>query len=213
AVARDEAFCFYYQDNLDLLRAAGAELAFFSPLRDSRLPEGSEGVILGGGYPEVRAEALERNLPMREALRAFTASGRPIYAECGGLMYLTESIADLEGRSFEMVGLLPTRARMLPRRRALGYVEVTLRTDCLLGPRGAVARGHEFHYSEVEELPPSVERVYRVSKGKTSLAPGDAERLEGFRAENVLASYCHLHFLSNPQVAEALVEGCRGRGG
>ena len=120
-VARDAAFCFYYEDNLDLLREAGAELVFFSPLSDIELPPELGGLYLGGGYPELHAPALSNNSALREAIRCFAEKGRPIYAECGGFMYLCQSITDQADARFPMVGLFPFSARMQPRLRSLGY--------------------------------------------------------------------------------------------
>ncbi|MGE4559548.1 MAG: cobyrinate a,c-diamide synthase, partial [Desulfobulbus sp.] len=117
-VARDAAFCFYYEDNLDLLREAGAELVFFSPLNDTELPAGLQGLYLGGGYPELHAPALSENRAMREQIRSFAEGGRPVYAECGGFMYLCQSITDQAGARFPMAGLYPFAARMQPRLRS-----------------------------------------------------------------------------------------------
>jgi len=203
-VARDAAFCFYYPDNLDLLEAAGAELVFFSPLADEHLPEGMDGLYLGGGYPELHAARLAANSGLRQQIRSAAATGLPIYAECGGFMYLSEAIDQQP-----MVGVFPARARMLPRRRALGYREVTLSADSLLGPAGTMARGHEFHYSEME-LPEAISRCYRMTRRQ-----GEVVGEEGYRTGNVLGSYVHLHFGSNPQLPKNFVEFCRNhsRGG
>jgi cobyrinic acid a,c-diamide synthase len=198
AVARDAAFCFYYPENLELLEAAGAQLVFFSPLADEQLPQGIDGLFLGGGYPELHAPRLAANAPLRRQIRAAAAAGLPIYAEGGGFMYLSEAIDELP-----MVGVFPARARMLPRRRALGYRELTLSADSPLGPAGTRARGHEFHYSEME-LPDAVPRCYRLSRRQ-----GEAAGAEGFLIGNVLGSYIHLHFGSNPQLADHFVEFCR----
>jgi cobyrinic acid a,c-diamide synthase len=143
-VARDEAFCFYYADNLDALRAAGAEVVCFSPLRDAVLPPGISGLYFGGGYPEIYAAALSANRPLLAAVREAHAQGMPIYAECGGLMYLTEALEDAEGQRHPMVGLVPGVCRM-ERRLVMGYREVRLAADGLLGAAGQRLRGHEFH--------------------------------------------------------------------
>jgi cobyrinic acid a,c-diamide synthase len=145
-VARDEAFCFYYADNLDALRAAGAEVVWFSPLRDAVLPPGISGLYFGGGYPEIYAAALSANRPLLAAVREAHAQEMPIYAECGGLMYLTEALEDAEGQRHPMVGLVPGVCRM-ERRLVMGYREVRLAADGLLGAAGQRLRGHEFHYS------------------------------------------------------------------
>ncbi len=198
-VARDAAFCFVYEDNLRLLREAGAEIAEFSPLRDGSLPGGIGGVYLPGGYPELFADTLADNHAMKEELRQAVAAGMPVYAECGGFIYLTTGMADAP----PFVGIYPVTTRLLPRRKALGYREAELAADSILGRQGTVARGHEFHYSEMDEMPPEVERLYRVRKGGVDLGT------EGYRVGNCLASYIHLHFGSCPELAAAFVASCR----
>jgi cobyrinic acid a,c-diamide synthase len=200
-VAHDAAFCFYYRDNLALLRAAGAELVYWSPLTDRALPI-VDGLYLGGGYPELNAAALEANTEIRNSVRTFAAAGRPIYAECGGLMYLAEALEDLDGATHPMVGLLPATVRMRPRRLSLSYTEVTLQAASPLGPSGTVARGHEFHFSSLDPVPGTVSRAYRLRRRR-----GD-ERDEGYQIGNALLSYVHLHFASNPRLAESFVEAC-----
>jgi cobyrinic acid a,c-diamide synthase len=203
-VARDRAFCFYYPENLELLAGSGAELAFFSPLYDRTLPAGLHGIYLGGGYPELYAAQLSANSGMRQAVGEYAAQGLPIYAECGGLMYLAREIRDLEGQAHPMVGVFPFTVRMLPRLKALGYREVTLAAAGLLGPAGTRARGHEFHYSEMVGEPIGLPRIYRLTSRK-----GGEAVAEGYSEHNVLASYVHLHFSSNPEVARNLVASCR----
>jgi cobyrinic acid a,c-diamide synthase len=195
AVARDQAFSFYYEDNLDILRNLGAELVLFSPLADERLPDGISGLYIGGGYPEVHAERLSSNYSMLCSIRDFVHGGGNVYAECGGFMYLTEGIVDFEGRFHPMAGIFPTKARMLKKRKALGYVEIEALEDGL-----SKIRGHEFHYSEIDDMPPSVERAYRVTK-----ANGGEVWAEGYIYRNTLASYVHLHFGSNREWAERFV--------
>ncbi|MBI4245769.1 MAG: cobyrinate a,c-diamide synthase [Candidatus Rokubacteria bacterium] len=203
-VARDAAFQFYYAENLELLRAAGAELTFWSPLGDG-LPE-VDGLYFGGGYPELHARQLADNARALKAVGEFAAAGRPIYAECGGLMYLAETLEDLEGVPHRMVGVLPTTVRLLPRRMTLGYTEVRVAADTPLGPAGVVARGHEFHFSTIDPVPASVPRVYRL-QGR----PG-VERTEGYLCGRALLSYVHLHFGSNPALAANFVAACAARG-
>jgi len=203
-IARDEAFCFYYRDNLALLEAAGAELVNWSPLTDTVLPA-VDGLYFGGGYPELHGATLGANKIMLEAVRWFAAEGRPIYAECGGLMYLADAIEDLDGETHGMVGLLPATVRMRPRRLSLAYTEVALQEDSPLGVRGSVARGHEFHYSSLDPVPSSIARVYRLRRR------GGEEHAEGYRIGNALLSYVHLHFASNPEFARHFVEACAGR--
>lgn len=191
-VARDAAFSFYYEDNLDLLAAAGAELVAFSPLADSALPD-VDGLYLGGGYPEAHAATLAANTALRGAIRGFEG---PIYAECGGLMFLGEALDDAP-----MCGVLPLRTRMGERLRALGYREVVTTRDTVLGPAGTRFRGHEFHYSELVG-PPDLAPAYAMT-GRRGVGP------EGWARGNVLGSYVHAHFGSNPALAPHLVASCR----
>lgn len=203
AVAQDKAFCFYYQENIDLLRRAGAESVFFSPLEDEALPEDVHGVYLGGGYPELYASKLSANESMRARVRRAALEGMPVYAECGGLLYLLSSLEDSEGVAHPMAGVFPLQARMHSRLQALGYREVVLSADCLLGPRGAVLRGHEFHYTGLKESSGAALRTVYLVKDRLG-----RESAEGFAYGNVLASYIHLHFGSWPEAAEALVAAC-----
>jgi cobyrinic acid a,c-diamide synthase len=208
-IAFDEAFHFYYEDNLRRLEALGAELVRFSPVRDRRLPP-VDGLYLGGGYPEVHAEALSANRSMHEDVRAFAAAGRPIYAECGGLMYLAAGIRTLDEHVHPMVGLIPRQVVMRERLQALGYVEVETREHSLLGPAGLRFRGHEFRYSELQGASPELDRLYSVRSRR-----GDPAFREGYRCGSVLASYVHAHWASNPLAAEGFVDTCardaRGR--
>lgn len=202
AVARDAAFCFAYPDNLRLLEEAGAELHYFSPLADAALPDGVDGIYLPGGYPELFAARLAENAAMRQAILSAVERDMPVYAECGGFIYLTSGVAADEG-THAMVGIFPVLTRMLPRRKALGYREVELVGDGPVGRKGTIARGHEFHYSEMEEVPQRFERLYRVSRKGTFLG------FEGYRYRNCLASYIHLHFGSSPGIARDFVGHCR----
>ncbi len=204
AIARDAAFCFMYEDNLRLLREAGAELAFFSPLRDAVLPDGIHGIYLPGGYPELYAGELDENCSMKESIRMAVAADMPVYAECGGFVYLTEGIDASENQSSaDFAGVFPVRCRMLPRRKALGYRQTELTEDVGIGAKGNVARGHEFHYSEIVAMPEWVGLCYRVTRQGVTLG------FEGFRIRNCLASYIHLHFGSNPDIADTFVAACR----
>jgi cobyrinic acid a,c-diamide synthase len=197
-VARDAAFCFCYADNLRLLREAGAETVFFSPLNDTELPPAVAGIYLPGGYPELQADRLSTNVGMKRAIKSAVRAGMPVYAECGGLIYLSEGLED----AADFVGVFPARARMLPKRKALGYRQVETRADCIIGPAGTVARGHEFHYSEIDTLSDKIFRHYRVTRQGRELAD------EGYRFRNCLASYIHLHFGSNPAIAPSFVAAC-----
>lgn len=199
-IAWDPAFHFYYDHNLALLEAAGAALVRFSPCRDERLPE-VDGLYLGGGYPELHARALSDNHSMRDAIRSFAAQ-RPIYAECGGLMYLTAAIVTAEGERFPMVGLFSAEARMARERRALGYVEFETTRETLLGPPGTRLRGHQFRYSDLTGALPAT-TAYRAQ-----LRRGGASFEEGYVARQVLASYVHAHWGATPAVARAFVARC-----
>jgi cobyrinic acid a,c-diamide synthase len=203
-VARDAAFCFYYPDNLELLASYGAEIVFFSPLTDTRLPEEIAGLYLGGGYPELHAATLSENRRLKEEIHIGSRSGMPIYAECGGFMYLCSRLTDIAGRTHAMAGCFPFETHMLPRRRALGYREIRLAAPSLLGPPGGAGRGHEFHYSELSGDLGTVETVYEATPRS-----GQEMTAEGFRVHNTLGSYIHLHFGSNPAMACHFVENCR----
>jgi len=201
-VAMDQAFCFYYPDNLDALTAEGAELVPFSPIKDTRLPEGLGGIYLGGGYPELHAQKLAANSRLRSQVLAFSLKGMPIYAECGGLMYLCRELADMEGRVHPMAGCFSFSTRMLQRLKTLGYREITLKKNTILGQAGQKIRGHEFHYSEL--IPPAaVPGVYAVTSRS-----GESAIEEGFQVNNTLGSYIHLHFGSQPNAAAAFVQAC-----
>jgi cobyrinic acid a,c-diamide synthase len=233
AVARDNAFSFYYEDNLHILHEAGAEIIFFSPQQDSDLPQGTSGIYLGGGFPEIYAAQLTANRPLLAALRRAHAAGMPIYAECGGFMYLTEAIVDLEGQLHPMVGLIPGLSRMQPRLVSLGYRLVESPGNFLL-PQGVITRGHEFHWS-TWEIPPKDEGgrpVLSAAEGMkdevldfsafilypSSFTPawrirprqGDGDgKPTGYAHNNLAASYVHLHFAHNFQLAHNFVQACR----
>jgi cobyrinic acid a,c-diamide synthase len=212
AVARDEAFCFYYEDNLELLRAAGAEIVEWSPLVAERLPAGVDGLYFGGGYPELHASTLEAARGLREDLRRFAARGGMIYAECGGFMFLQRAIRLLDGREAAMAGVFPGVAAMRPRLVAIGYREYAMTLD----GRELTVRGQEFRHSELVDWPGSpvldAEEV-RLLSPPASVAPSGAE---GFAWRRVVAGYAHLHFASAPELAELLVAraaAARGAGG
>jgi cobyrinic acid a,c-diamide synthase len=203
AVARDPAFQFYYPDNLQALEHAGARLVFWSPMADQMLPE-ADGLYIGGGYPELYGHELAANAPMREAVRTFARSGRPVYGECGGLIYLAESLTDLDGHVWPMAGVLPVPVVMERSRLVIGYREVELASGGPLGPAGTRARGHEFHCSRLGDIPTAVARLYAVTDGR-----GGTPRAEGFVIDRTLLSYVHLHFGSNPDLAGNFVAACR----
>ena len=198
-VARDAAFSFLYEDNLDLLRAAGAEVVCFSPLDDKNLPERLDALYLGGGYPELYAAKLATNRSMTKAMRDFAAAGKPVYAECGGMLYLSQSLATTDGSTHTMAGVLPFHFAMTPRLVNFGYVTIKLTQDCLLGSAGAELRGHSFHYSRMV-AEPTAGTCYQVTYSLSRRVEA-----EGFRVGQVLASYIHLHFRTAPRIAEHFV--------
>ncbi|MCC7368333.1 MAG: cobyrinate a,c-diamide synthase [Chloroflexi bacterium] len=197
AVARDAAFNFYYEDSLDLLAAWGAELIPFSPLRDTALPADADAVYLGGGFPELFAAELADNQPMLDALRGAAAARFPVYAECGGLMYLQERLIDAGGQPHQLVGALPGSSTLVGKRLTLGYREAQARQPTLLAAAGQRLRGHEFHWS-VTESPPPIQAAYDILGGEA--------RVEGFAVGSLLASYLHVHLASGPGLASRFVE-------
>jgi cobyrinic acid a,c-diamide synthase len=207
ALARDEAFSFTYDDNLDLLRTAGAQIVPFSPLRDEALPPRTAGIFLCGGFPEIYAERLSVNRKLHAALRDAHHLGLPFYAECGGLMYLTESLQDASGAAHPMVGLLPGYC-VMGGRLMLGYrVARSAGASWFLNAEEEV-RGHEFHYStwhgRPADLPPAY--VIRPRSGGAEAQP------EGAQIGNLWASYVHVHFGTKPELAGRFVDACRFRG-
>jgi len=200
AVAKDKAFSFYYQDSLDLLEAWGAELIFFSPLQDTELPRDISGLYIGGGFPELYAAELTANEPMKQEIKIAAEGGMPIYAECGGLMYLGGNLRDLQGNEYPMVGAIPVSSRIDSPRLSLGYRTVQALGDGPLLHRREIVRGHEFHWSVVGNDADSPKAYRVIDKGK---------RLEGFHSMNLLASYIHLHLGSLPHMASRFVENCQ----
>ena len=204
-VAYDQAFCFYYPDNLELLEAEGAELVRFSPMNDQVLPD-VDMLYLGGGYPELHGKVLAGNVTMRTAIRRFAERGGTIYAECGGMMYLTQAIRDFAGTAHEMVGLFAAEAVMQQQGLTMGYRTIELSQDCILGTSAVIARGHEFHYSTL------------LPKGRLDYAcalhdaRGESQGSDGLIVGNTLALYTHVHFASQPQIASALVASARRTG-
>ena len=204
AVARDEAFSFYYVDSLEALEAAGAELIFFSPLRDDRLPD-CDGVYLGGGFPEMFAGRLEGNVSMRRSVAAAASGGVPVYAECGGLVYLCRGI-EVDGQRHEMVGAVPLEARMTGRRQALGYVEARARSHNILLGAGNRIRGHQFHWSAIEWDQDHL--AYDCFSSRQPVVEAD-----GYIHGKLLATYVHIHFAGNPAAATSFITACvRARG-
>ncbi|WP_078428669.1 cobyrinate a,c-diamide synthase [Alkalihalobacterium alkalinitrilicum] len=200
AVAYDSAFNFYYRENFKLLEKTGAELIFFSPLAGETLPAEVDGLYIGGGFPEEFAKELSENEQAKEDIKNAISNGLPTFAECGGFMYLTESIASSEGETFPMVGVIPGKVKMQERLAALGYRQVTAIDETFLFKKGEEARGHEFHYSTFES-DKEFEKAYYVKALR-------GEKEEGYRTDNIVAGYTHIHFASNPKVAASFVEKC-----
>ena len=207
AVARDDAFSFYYAASLAVLAVCGAEIIEFSPLRDAAVPD-ADGIIIGGGFPEMFAGELAANVSMRSSIRAAADAGMPIYAECGGYMYLMQSLADFSGAVHEMAGVFPAQAKMTEKLQMVGYVEAEQTEDTVFGPAGLVLHGHEFHFS-VEEAADEAETVrpFRFTKLRSG-----AQYPAGCIYKNTLGSYLHLHFAGCPDAAERFVEACSGWG-
>lgn len=209
AVARDEAFSFYYPDNLEPLEAAGAEIVFFSPLRDGALPAGADGLYLGGGFPEVYAEQLSRNRAMLRAIRTFHEAGHPIYAECGGFMLLTEALVDLDGKRWPMAGLILGEMQMGQKLAGLGYRVATARGDNLLVRAGESVRGHEFHYSTWVQPREMTEPKHAWTLRRRTEA--QESRPDGYASGNLLASYVHVHFGQDAALATRFVDALAQR--
>ena len=194
-LALDEAFLFYYQDALDLAERLNFIIVPFSPLHDHALPQNLDGIFLGGGFPELHLKCLSENLPFLDSLRAYATGGKPIYAECGGYMYLGRSITDFEGREVALAGLIPMKAEMTKRLQGIGYRRGVFREDNFLGPRGTTVQGHEFHYSRVtydQEFP----AAYELFRGD------HADKMEGYARDNIVGSYLHLHFSGHQELLE-----------
>jgi len=206
-VARDEAFNFYYQDNIEMLEESGAEVVPFSPIHDSSLPSGLSGMFLGGGFPEIFVNKLEENEGMRRNVKKSIEDGMPVYAECGSLMYLTKSLLDMGGHSHQMVGVLDARTIMGKKLESLNYTLVQVIRENILTHAGFTLRGHEFHYSKIEDIPSDAKFAYDMKIGK-----GISNGKDGWTQHNLLASYMHIHFAYNPQIARNFVGACENYG-
>lgn len=198
AVAKDNAFCFYYQDSLDLLRELGAELVPFSPLRDQALPEGCQGLLLGGGYPELYAKELSGNAGLRRSVKAAVENGMPCIAECGGFQYLQSSLQDQAGTVYPMAGIMDSQSYPAGALRRFGYVTLTAKRDNLLCRAGESIPAHEFHYWDST----SCGGEFRAQK------PGGSAWDCAFATETLYAGYPHFHFYSNPEFAGNFLKKC-----
>ena len=195
AIARDAAFNFYYQDNLDLLKQSGANLIEWSPLNDP-FPTNIDGLYFGGGFPEMFAATLSENQTTRKAIHAAIQSGMPTYAECGGLMYLSENIVDFSGDTFPMVGAIPTTTAMRSR-LTLGYRRGTVLEESPIVARNTIVHGHEFHRSTTTTAP-----------DRPLFQFAETNQFDGWHSSNLHASYLHLHWGATPEIPKRFVEHC-----
>ena len=200
-MAFDEAFNFYYQDTLDALALEGAELVYFSPIRDKKLPEGVAALYIGGGFPELYAEALSSNTQMLEAVKRFYDGYGVIYAECGGLMYLMDEL-EYNGDCFGLCGVINGSVRF-GEKRVVNYIIGELRKDCIVGKKGSKFKGHEFHHSSIV-LEGNNDFAYTILRGE-----GIVEGMDGIMTKNCLASFAHLHAASYIEFAKHFVNRAR----
>ena len=199
AVAKDEAFCFYYKDNFRLLKSMGAELVTFSPMRDEHLPENLKGLILGGGYPELNARELEANVSMREDICRALNDGMPCLAECGGFMYLHDEMEAMDGNSYHMAGVISGRAYRTQRLNRFGYVTLTQKKEVLgMNDMGGIP-AHEFHYFDSENCGDDFDAKKPASHRKWNCIHG---------TDTMMAGFPHLYFYGNPKVPEAFLRKC-----
>ncbi len=201
AIARDAAFNFYYPENLELLEQKGAKLICFSPLAGEQVPIAADGLYIGGGFPEEFAADLAAHVHIKADLKARIGGGLPVFAECGGYMYLTRSITDRAGYKHEMAGVIPADVKMQNKLAALGYREAKALSDCILMEQEEVIRGHEFHYSTLTTDQENYPYVYET-KGLRGAGQ------EGYYTENLMAGYTHVHFASNPKVVDRFISYC-----
>ena len=194
--AFDKAFSFYYHDGLDYLRHLGAELIAVSPISDKKLPEGISGLIIGGGFPELFLEELSDNKSFIDDLKRYNELGMPIFAECGGFMYLNQNITDFSGKDIEMLSLIPGKIEMTKKLVAMGYRRAEILNDCILGKKGDIINGHEFHYSKFDI--PEEDVSYPVKYLEN-------EKKDGYHTGNIFASYLHFHFAVNPSAAKSFI--------
>ena len=202
AVARDEAFCFLYEDNLDLLERMGAKLKFFSPLRDQELPADADGLLLYGGYPELHAKELSRNVSMRESIRRAVQGGMPCMAECGGFMYLQQEMEDMDGHTYPVVGAVSGRAYRTQKLGRFGYIMLTPQKEQMLGMDLGEIRGHEFHYFDSTDCGDAFLASKPLRKRSWSCIQG---------TDTCIAGFPHLYYYSNPGIAECFLKKCEER--
>ena len=199
AVALDEAFCFYYEDNIELLKEMGADIVYFSPLKDERIPDNIHGIIFGGGYPELYAKELSLNKTMIESVKSTVYNGLPCVAECGGFMYLHESMEDDKSQPYDMVGLIKGKAYKTPKLNRFGYIKLTALEDNFLCKKGEEIAGHEFHYWDSTNCGSSF-------KAQKPLRKRNWECIN--ITENLFAGYPHVHYYSNMQFPYNFLKKC-----
>jgi len=204
-VAHDEAFSFYYPESLEVLKTMGADIIPFSPLNDTHLPN-VDGLLFGGGFPEMFVSQLAANVSMRQSIAKMCKAGMPVYAECGGFMYLTKKMMDFDGKEYEMVGVISASCSMQSKLQTVGYIEATALTDNVLCIAGDCMRGHEFHFSlmDNEDSAKPFPWAFEFKKVRTgAVYPG------GYASGNILASYLHMHFAGHEQAAGRFINKCR----
>lgn len=202
-IAKDEAFCFHYRDNLELLERLGAELVYFSPIHDTKIPKNVDGLILYGGYPELYAKELSCNVGMRESIRENIMQGMPYLAECGGFLYLHESLEDMEGGAYPMTGIIHGKAYKTSRLGRFGYITLESHKQTILGPEKTVCRGHEFHYFDSTDNGEDFLAKKPFSDRSWSCIHGTEQSLAGFP---------HIYYYSNPEIAVNFLKACKKRG-
>lgn len=206
-IAQDKAFCFYYQDNLDLLTELGAELVPFSPLTDRQLPEKLAGLYIGGGYPELYLDRLSENRTLMEEIRGGLESGMPCIAECGGFMYLHQWISDREGKKYSMVGAISGESFPTGKLQRFGYIRLTASRDTVLCGAGESLPGHEFHYWDSTNTGDACRAEKPLRNRGWDCIVTDGKNSKG----NLFAGYPHVHLCQNPRGARRFIEACQRR--
>lgn len=202
-IAKDSAFHFYYEDVLALLTELGIDLVAFSPIHDSCLPDHLDGLVIGGGFPEMFGPELEANRSFRQSLLKALEVGIPYDAECGGLMYLCQELTDLEGQAYEMVGWFDGHSKMTSRLQHFGYASLTLDKDCVYGPKGSSIKVHEFHRSKSQINGEMAFELKKIRSGQVKKAWQG-----GYIKGNGVAAYAHKHYYSNLQFLENFLSNC-----
>jgi cobyrinic acid a,c-diamide synthase len=201
-VAFDEAFNFYYPSNLNMLSQLGAEIIRFSPVNDKIIPQGVSGLYIGGGFPEMFLQELEANQTMRYSILQAIDSGMPVYAECAGLMYLTKTVSDFDGKTYQMVGALDGNTKMTEK-TLVTYSDAKVIEPNILSQPDATIRGHEFHNSVITEIPADAVFTYQMLMGE-----GIKDKKDGWIKNNTLASYVHIQFAQNDTIAASFIDKC-----